>query len=72
MHDIFQGWYYYFKFVLGFEDSGLYKMAKERRKICNVCEYKKNTLIGAKCNICGCFIGAKIRCHDCVCPDVRW
>ena len=79
MRDIIDGWFNYLKYWLGFESRGLYKLAKYRGKICDRCEHKKRGVIyfdgysfGYKCDLCGCMIEPKIRCEDCVCPDVRW
>ena len=70
MRDIIDGWFNFLKFWLGFESPGMYKMARYRGKICKMCEYRKGWI--KHCELCGCVIEAKIRCEDCVCPDVRW
>lgn len=72
MHEIIKGWWFYFLSICGFESYETYMMSKERGQKCRLCEYRKPGILGAKCELCGCIIEAKIRCEDCVCPDARW
>jgi hypothetical protein len=47
------------------------KIAKERRKFCDLCSYKGNNCVvsgtGPCCNICGCSLKLKLRVPEEVC-----
>ena len=66
LSEIFIGWK---NLVLG--DPAIKAMAKERETICAQCEHasKKAYL---HCALCGCYIPAKSRSPESMCPDGRW
>ena len=62
--NIIQGWYSHFT---GEYDNKLYK---ERRVICNGCEYRNEKL--DFCRICLCALKPKLKVEDEFCPLMRW
>ena len=45
------------------------KIAKERWDICKMCEF---ITYNNRCNKCGCFMKAKTRFKQAVCPENKW
>ena len=64
IRNILEGWYSHFT---GEYDTQLYK---ERRTVCNGCEYSNEKL--DICRICLCPLKAKLKVEDEHCPLMRW
>lgn len=45
---------------------------KRRLQICEACDDKTKVVNGYVCSHCGCFIKAKVRAKDEVCPLNKW
>lgn len=48
------------------------KLAKQRKQICDSCEYKKTTLKVETCSKCGCVIVFKVKLDRSKCPISKW
>jgi hypothetical protein len=54
------------------------KVSKERREICNACEWcstnRKTVRFDVHCTRCGCPLDAKTKCLSCKCPleEPKW
>lgn len=63
---------------LAFRNEEIEKLAKERRSICNSCEYNSENKGGLfnesipHCTLCGCILSAKVRSRDSECPKGKW
>lgn len=62
--NIFEGWYCH---ITEEYNTQLYK---ERRTVCNGCEYRNEKL--DICRICLCPLKAKLKVEDEFCPLMRW
>ena len=53
---------------LAFKNADVEKLAKERAKICAVCQQNNNEW----CKMCGCYIPAKVRSRAEICDGGLW
>ena len=65
--NIFEGWSNVF-----IKDDNVEKIATLRRKICDLCRSKGNSLGVDYCKICGCPLIAKSRSMNEHCPIEKW
>ena len=64
LDEIINGWKHYI-----FKNPLVETQAKERITICVNCEHFKPTKV---CNICNCFMPAKVRSVNSTCPKGKW
>ena len=65
VNSIISGWFNYALDELGLLNEKTKQLAESRLKICETCEHRKSN----RCGICGCFIIAKVRDPNSVCPN---
>lgn len=78
--DIAIGYTNFARTIVGVENAEVEALAQHRFSICiNQCRDRKQTgtlkIKGEPilfCNICGCYISAKIRVKDIKCPNNKW
>jgi hypothetical protein len=63
--------YYHYKYgeIIFTKDD---RKVGERRYICNKCPEQQNTIMGKRCNQCGCFINLKTQIDFESCPLDKW
>ena len=64
LSEIFRGWKYYV-----FPHPDVEVLAKERIEICVGCEFLSNRNY---CDLCGCYMPAKVRSPTSRCKDKKW
>lgn len=64
LSEIFKGWKNYV-----FPNPDIEKLAKERMEICVGCEFLSNR---NSCELCGCYMPAKVRSPKSHCNEKKW
>lgn len=70
MSKIVQGAKNYLLKDIGYVDSKIEDIAKERKEVCDNCEFKMNFPV-ERCSVCSCFLAWKQRSNS-ECPKNKW
>jgi hypothetical protein len=70
IYSIVKGWWTLLKSKFGYVSPTLKQFAAARLSVCATCEHRSK--VTCTCNICGCYLPAKVQVYTENCPDNRW